>query len=70
MSTYLRGAGFLVPFICRYGLASMKTRHPVLHLLRFWVSVMGVQAFTQAFAAAVGLAGAMVPRRAWSPQRH
>lgn len=42
---------FSAPFIWRHGLASMKTRHPWLHLARIWLSVLGVQAFTQAFAA-------------------
>lgn len=41
---------FSAPFIWKHGLASMKTRHPVLHLLRVVLSVLGVQAFTQAFA--------------------
>jgi S-adenosylmethionine uptake transporter len=41
---------FSAPFIWRNGLASMKTRHPVLHLVRILLSVLGVQAFTQAFA--------------------
>jgi drug/metabolite transporter (DMT)-like permease len=41
---------FAVPFIWRNGLASMKTNHPVLHVVRIVLSVLGVQAFTQAFA--------------------
>jgi len=41
---------FSAPFIWRNGLASMKTHHPVLHLVRILLSVLGVQAFTQAFA--------------------
>jgi drug/metabolite transporter (DMT)-like permease len=41
---------FSVPFIWRHGLTAMKTRHPVLHLVRILLSVIGVQAFTQAFA--------------------
>jgi drug/metabolite transporter (DMT)-like permease len=41
---------FMLPFIWRSGLTSMKTRHPVLHLARIALSVLGVQAFTQAFA--------------------
>ena len=41
---------FSLPFILRHGLASMRTRHPVLHGLRILLSVLGVQAFTQAFA--------------------
>lgn len=47
---YAIAAAFSAPFIWRYGLASMKTRHPVLHLVRIGLSVLGVQAFTQAFA--------------------
>lgn len=41
---------FSLPFIWRQGLASIKTSHPVLHGLRIILSVLGVQAFTQAFA--------------------
>jgi len=41
---------FSLPFILRHGLASMRTSHPVLHGLRILLSVLGVQAFTQAFA--------------------
>jgi drug/metabolite transporter (DMT)-like permease len=41
---------FSAPFIWRHGLASMKTKHPVLHVVRILLSVLGVQAFTQAFA--------------------
>lgn len=37
-------------FIWRHGLAAMKTRHPVLHLVRIGLSVLGVQTFTHAFA--------------------
>lgn len=41
---------FSLPFIWRQGLASMRTRHPWLHGARVLLSVLGVQAFTQAFA--------------------
>jgi drug/metabolite transporter (DMT)-like permease len=41
---------FSAPFIFRQGLSSMKTKHPILHGLRILLSVLGVQAFTQAFA--------------------
>jgi drug/metabolite transporter (DMT)-like permease len=41
---------FSLPFIFRQGLSSMKTKHPLLHGLRILLSVLGVQAFTQAFA--------------------
>lgn len=47
---YAIATTFSAPFIWRYGLAAMKTRHPVLHLARIALSVLGVQAFTQAFA--------------------
>lgn len=47
---YAIATAFSAPFIRRYGLAAMKTRHPVLHLVRIGLSVVGVQAFTQAFA--------------------
>ena len=48
---YLIASAFSLPFLWRNGLASMKTRHPVLHLVRIVLSVLGIQAFTQAFAA-------------------
>lgn len=41
---------FSLPFIWKHGLGSMRTRHPVLHIVRVLLSVLGVQAFTQAFA--------------------
>ena len=41
---------FSLPFIWKQGLGAMKTRHPILHGLRIGLSVLGVQAFTQAFA--------------------
>lgn len=47
---YAIATAFSAPFIWRHGLASMRTRHPVLHLVRIGLSVLGVQAFTQAFA--------------------
>jgi drug/metabolite transporter (DMT)-like permease len=47
---YTIATAFSAPFIWRHGLASMKTRHPVLNLIRIGLSVLGVQAFTQAFA--------------------
>jgi drug/metabolite transporter (DMT)-like permease len=42
---------FSLPFIYRSGLGSMRTKHPILHIARIILSVIGVQAFTQAFAA-------------------
>ncbi len=47
---YAIATAFSLPFIWRHGLASMKTKHPVLHLVRIVLAVLGVQAFTQAFA--------------------
>jgi S-adenosylmethionine uptake transporter len=47
---YAIATQFSVPFIWRNGLAAMKTSHPVLHIVRIVLSVLGVQAFTQAFA--------------------
>lgn len=47
---YAIATAFSLPFIWKQGLAAMKTRHPVLHGLRIALSVLGVQAFTQAFA--------------------
>jgi drug/metabolite transporter (DMT)-like permease len=41
---------FSLPLIWRSGIASMKTNHPWLHIARVLLSVLGVQAFTQAFA--------------------
>ena len=41
---------FSLPFILRHGLSVMKTAHPLLHLARVGLSVVGVQAFTMAFA--------------------
>lgn len=41
---------FSLPFIWRSGLAGMRTSHPVLHIVRVVLAVLGVQAFTQAFA--------------------
>jgi S-adenosylmethionine uptake transporter len=47
---YLIAMLFSLPFIWRNGLGVMRTRHPVLHIARILLSVLGVQAFTQAFA--------------------
>lgn len=46
---------FSLPFILRAGLATMKTRHPVLHILRVVLSSVGVIAFTQAFASGLAV---------------
>lgn len=42
---------FSAPFIWKQGLASLRTKAPWLHGLRIVLAVLGVQAFTQAFAA-------------------
>lgn len=47
---YAIATAFSAPFLWKHGLASMKTRQPLLHLVRVVLSVLGVQAFTQAFA--------------------
>ena len=47
---YLIASAFALPFVWRHGVAGMKTQHPGLHILRVLLSVLGVQAFTQAFA--------------------
>lgn len=47
---YLIALMFSLPFIWRNGVASMRTQHPLLHIVRIVLSVVGVQAFTQAFA--------------------
>lgn len=47
---YAIATAFSLPFIWKQGWASLKTRHPWLHGARIVLSVLGVQAFTQAFA--------------------
>ncbi len=47
---YAIAAAFSAPFILRHGLGVMRTKQPVLHLVRVAFSVVGVQAFTMAFA--------------------
>lgn len=42
---------FSAPFIWKQGLTSLRTKAPWLHGLRIVLAVLGVQAFTQAFAA-------------------
>lgn len=46
---------FSLPFIVRAGLSTMKTRHPMLHILRVVLSSVGVIAFTQAFASGLAV---------------
>lgn len=47
---YLIASLFSLPFMWKHGLKGMQTRHPFLHIARVLMSVLGVQAFTQAFA--------------------
>lgn len=47
---YAIAAAFSLPFLWKHGLSALKTTHPMLHGLRIILSVLGVQAFTQAFA--------------------
>jgi drug/metabolite transporter (DMT)-like permease len=47
---YAIGTLFSLPFLLRQGFGRMATRHPVLHLARVALSVVGVQAFTMAFS--------------------
>jgi drug/metabolite transporter (DMT)-like permease len=42
---------FSAPFILRHGFSGLKTRRPVLHLVRVIVSALGVQAFVMSLAA-------------------
>lgn len=53
---YVIATIFALPLIFRLGgLASMKTRHPVLHEIRAFVSALGVQAWAFGFASGVPL---------------
>ena len=47
---YLIASLFSLPFLWKHGLKGMQTKHPFLHIARVLMSVLGVQAFTQAFA--------------------
>ncbi len=47
---YAIALAFALPFIWRSGFGSMRTSHPMLHIARILLSVVGIQAFTQAFA--------------------
>jgi drug/metabolite transporter (DMT)-like permease len=42
---------FAVPFMWKNGLSSLRTAHPVLHILRVVLSALGILAFAKAFAA-------------------
>jgi drug/metabolite transporter (DMT)-like permease len=41
---------FSVPFLMKQGLGSLKTKRPLLHVVRVVLSVIGLQAFNMAFA--------------------
>lgn len=41
---------FSVPFVLRHGFAGLKTKQPVLHLVRVVLSALGVQAFVMSIA--------------------
>ena len=41
---------FALPFLWQQGVAGLRTRHPLLHILRVILSALGVQAFVMAFA--------------------
>lgn len=42
---------FFLPFLWKQGLATLRSRHPYLHLLRVALSALGVQAFVMSFSA-------------------
>lgn len=50
---YVIATVFALPLILRIGLGALKTRHPVLHELRAFVSAAGVQVFAFGFASGV-----------------
>jgi len=50
---YLIGTIFVLPLILRIGLRNLRTRHPVLHEIRAFVSALGVHVFVYGFAAGV-----------------
>ncbi len=41
---------FSLPFVLRHGVAGLKTKQPVLHLVRVVLSALGVQAFVMSIA--------------------
>ena len=52
---YLIATLFSIPLIARLGLGALKSRHPVVHVLRALLSVAGVQAWGLGFASGVPL---------------
>ena len=47
---YLIATIFIVPLIARIGIGKLRTRHPVLHEIRAFVSALGVHVFVYGFA--------------------
>ena len=41
---------FSLPFVLRHGISGLKTKHPVLHVVRVVLSALGVQAFVMSIA--------------------
>lgn len=52
---YLIATLFSVPLVLRLGLGALKSRHPLIHVLRAVLSVAGVQAWSFGFAQGVEL---------------
>lgn len=50
---YLLATVFVLPLIFRIGLDKLKTRHPLAHEIRAFVSALGVHVFVYGFAAGV-----------------
>lgn len=50
---YLIATLFALPLILRIGLGNLRTRHPLLHEIRAFVSALGVHVFVYGFAAGV-----------------
>jgi drug/metabolite transporter (DMT)-like permease len=50
---YVIATVFALPLILRIGFAKLKTRHPVLHEIRAFISALGVQVFAFGFASGV-----------------
>ena len=47
---YLIATIFILPLIARIGIGKLRTRHPVLHEIRAFVSALGVHVFVYGFA--------------------
>lgn len=47
---YAIALAFSLPFVLRHGLSGLKTKQPVLHLVRVVLSALGVQAFVMSIA--------------------